>query len=114
MATPRTESCPACAALRARAEQAEAKLAEAQAQLAALQKQRASRKRRKIPDAPSPDWLLAEEVRGLLGLTVGELATRCGLKGSAVLGRAQEKPLSGALRAKLLELKQEHLRQHPT
>ena len=79
MAAPRTPACPACAALRARAEQAEAQLAEAQAQLAALQTHRAARKRRKVPDAPSSDWLLVEEIRDLLHVSVGDLATRLGL-----------------------------------
>lgn len=116
MTAPPTKACSACAGLRARAEQAEAKLAEAQAklaeaqaQLAAIQTQRASRKRRKRPDSPSPDWLLVEEIRGLLNLSVGELATRLGLAFSTVLGKAQEKPLSAGLREKLLALKREHL-----
>lgn len=100
---------PACAGLRARAERAEAQLAEARAQLAALQTQRASRQRRKRPASPSPDWLLVEEVRGLLTLSVGELATRLGLAYSTVLGKAQETPLSPGLREKLLTLKREHL-----
>ena len=60
------KSSSARARLRARAGEAEAQLAEAQAQLAAIQTQRASRKRRKRPASPSPDWLLVEEVRGLL------------------------------------------------
>jgi DNA-binding transcriptional regulator YiaG len=109
MAAPRTTDCPACAALRARAEQAEAQLAEAHAQLAALQTHRAARKRRKVPDAPSPDWLLMEEIRELLHLSVGDLAERLGLAYSTVLGRAQERPLSPGLREKLLALKREHL-----
>jgi DNA-binding transcriptional regulator YiaG len=109
MAAPPSSRCPACAALRGRAEQAEAQLAEAQAQLAALQTHRAARKRRKAPDAPSPDWLLVEEIRELLHLSVGDLAARLGLAYSTVLGRAQERPLSPGLRAKLLALKHEHL-----
>ncbi len=109
MAAPSTDACPACAGLRARAEQAEAQLAEAQAQLAALQTQRASRQRRKRPTSPSSDWLLVEEIRGLLNLSVGELATRLGLAYSTVLGKAQERPLSPGVREKLLALKREHL-----
>jgi DNA-binding transcriptional regulator YiaG len=109
MAAPPTEACPTCAGLRARAEQAEAQLAEAQAQLAAIQTQRASRKRRKRPASPSADWLLIEEIRGLLNLSVGELAARLGLAYSTVLGKAQETPLSPGLRDKLLALKREHL-----
>ena len=109
MGAPSNDICPACADLRARAEQAEAQLAEAQAKLAALQTQRASRKRRKRPASPSPDWLLVEEVRGLLNLSVGELATRLGLAYSTVLGKAQETPLSPGLREKVLTLKHEHL-----
>ncbi len=109
MAARSTEACPACAGLRARAERAEAQLAEAQAKLAALQTQRASRKRRKRPDSPSEDWLLVEEIRGLLNLSVGELATRLGLAYSTVLGKAQETPLSPGLREKVLALKREHL-----
>jgi multidrug efflux pump subunit AcrA (membrane-fusion protein) len=115
MAAPPIEACPACAGLRARAEQAEAQLSEvqaqlakAQAQLAAIQTQRVSRRRRKRPASPSPDWLLVEEVRGLLALSVGDLATRLGLNYSTVLGKAQEKPLSPGLRDKLLALKREH------
>ena len=80
-----------------------------QAQLAALQNRRASRKRRKRPASPRLDWLLVEEVRGLLALSVGEVATRLGLTYSTVLGKAQEKPLSPGLRDKLLALKREHL-----
>ena len=98
-------SAPVCA----RAEKAEAQLAEAQAQLAAIQTQRASRKRRKHPASPSPDWLLVEEVRGLFALSVGALATRLGLKHSTVLGKAQDTPLSHGVREKLLALKSEHL-----
>jgi DNA-binding transcriptional regulator YiaG len=109
MAAPRTPDCPACAALRARAEHAEAQLAEAQAQLAALRTHRAARKRRKAPDAPSPDWLLVEEIRELLHLSVGDLAGRLGLAYSTVLGKAQERPLSPGLREKLLALKREHI-----
>lgn len=109
MAAPPTEACPACAALRARAERAEAQLTEAQTQLAAIQTQRASRKRRKSPDSPSEDWLLVEEVRGLLNVSVGELATRLGLVYSTVLGKAQERPLSPRLREELRALKREHL-----
>jgi hypothetical protein len=109
MAAPPIEACPTCAGLRARAELAEAQLAEAHAQLAAIQTQRASRKRRKRPASPSPDWLLVEEVRGLLNLSVGELAARLGLAYSTVLGKAQETPLSPALRDKLLALKGKHL-----
>ena len=113
MAAPSTETCPACAGLRARAEKAEAQLAEAQAQLAAVQTQRASRQRRKRPASPSPDWLLVEEVRSLLTLSVGDLATRLGLNYSTVLGKAQEKPLSPVLRDKLSALKREHLAAKP-
>ena len=102
-------ACSACAGLRARAELAEAKPAEAQAQLAAIHTQRASRKRRKSPAAPSEDWLLVEEIRGLLNVSVGELATRLGLAYSTVLGKAQERPVSPALREKLHALKREHL-----
>jgi DNA-binding transcriptional regulator YiaG len=109
MAAPRTTDCPACAALRARAEHAEAQLAEAQARLATLQAHRATRKRRKIPDAPSPDWLLVEEIRELLHLSVGDLAARLGLAYSTVLGKAQERSLSPGLREKLLALKRDHL-----
>jgi DNA-binding transcriptional regulator YiaG len=109
MAAPRTPDCPACAALRARAEHAEAQLAEAQAQLAALQTHRAARKRRKAPEAPSPDWLLVEEIRDLLHLSVGDLAARLGLAYSTVLDKAQERALSPGLREKLLTLKREHL-----
>ncbi len=109
MATPSPEGCPSCAVLRARAERAEAQLAEAQAQLAAIQKKGASRKRRKQPASPSPDWLLVEDVRGLLNLSVGKLAERLGLAYSTVLGKAQETPLSPGLREKLLALKREHL-----
>lgn len=94
--------------MRASAEAAEeqlaevqAQLAEAKAQLAAIQTQRASRKRRKQPTSPGPDWLLVEEVRGLLGLTVDELATRLGLKHSTVLGRADGTPLSSRVREKV-------------
>ncbi len=108
-----TDACPQCAGLRARAEQAEAQLAEALAQLAVLQNRRASRKRRKRPASPSPDWLLVEEIRGLLALSVGELATRLGLNYSTVLGKAQEKPLFSGLRDKLLALKREHLAAKP-
>jgi DNA-binding transcriptional regulator YiaG len=103
-----TDDCPACAAS-ARAEQADARLAEAQAQLAVLQTHRAARKRRKAPDAPSADWVLVEEIRDLLHLSVGDLATRLGLAYSTVLGRAQERPLSPGLREKLQALKREHL-----
>jgi DNA-binding transcriptional regulator YiaG len=109
MAARSSEACPACAALRARAEQAEAQLADAQAQLTAIQTQRASRKRRKGPDAPSADWLLVEEIRELLHLSVGDLASRLGLAYSTVLGRAQERPLSPGVREKLQALKREHL-----
>jgi DNA-binding transcriptional regulator YiaG len=109
MAARPTAACSACAGLRARAELAEAKLAEARTQLAAIQTQRASRKRRKSPAAPSEDWLLVEEIRGLLNVSVGELATRLGLAYSTVLGKAQERPLSPALREKLHALKREHL-----
>jgi DNA-binding transcriptional regulator YiaG len=109
MAARSSDACPACARLRARAERAEAQLAEAQAQLAAIQTHRADRKRRKVPDAPSADWLLVEEIRELLHLSVGDLATRLGLAYSTVLGRAQEKPLSPGLREKLQALKREHL-----
>ena len=109
MAAPRTTDCPACAGLRARAEHAEAQLAEAHAQVAALQTHRAARKRRKVPDAPSPDWLLVEEIRDLLHLSVGDLARRLGLAYSTVLGKAPKRPLSPVLREKLLELKSEHL-----
>ena len=109
MAAPSTDLCSTCAGLRARAEQAEAQLAEAQAQLAALQTHRASRQRRKRPASPSSDWLLVEEVRGLLTLSVGDLAARLGLAYSTVLGKAQETPLSPGLRDKLLALKREHL-----
>ena len=109
MAAQPKEACPACAALRARAELAETQLAEARAQLAAIQTQRASRKRRKSPDSPSEDWLLVEEIRALLNVSVGELATRLGLAYSTVLGKAQERPLSPALREKLHALKREHL-----
>jgi multidrug efflux pump subunit AcrA (membrane-fusion protein) len=113
MAAPSTDACPQCAGLRTRAEQAEAQLAEAQAQLAAIQTQRASRQRRKRPASPSPDWLLVEEVRGLLNLSVGKLATRLGLAYSTVLGKSQETPLSPGLREKLLALKREHLAAKP-
>ena len=109
MAAQPTEACPACAGLRERAERAEAQLAEAQAQLAALQTHRAARKRRKVPDSPSADWLLVEEIRGLLHLSVGDLAARLGLAYSTVLGKAQERPLSAGLREKLVTLKREHL-----
>jgi hypothetical protein len=109
MAARPTAACSACAGLRARAELAEAQLAEARTQLAAIQTQRASRKRRKSPDSPSTDWLLVEEVRGLLNVSVGELATRLGLAYSTVLGKAQERSLSPALREKLQALKREHL-----
>jgi hypothetical protein len=108
MAAPPAEECPSCAALRARAERAEAQLAEARAQLDAIQKRRASRKRRKSPAAPSPDWLLVEEVRGMLGVTVGELAARCGLTTPTVFSKAQDIPLSPALRGKLEALKHAH------
>jgi DNA-binding transcriptional regulator YiaG len=104
-----TDDCPGCAVLRARAEQAESLLAEAQAQLAAIQTHRADRKRRKVPDSPSADWLLVEEIRDLLHLSVGDLAARLGLAYSTVLGRAQERPLSPGLREKLHALKREHL-----
>jgi hypothetical protein len=40
---------------------------------------------------------------------VGELATRLGLAYSTVLGKAQERPLSPALREKLHALQSEHL-----
>ena len=113
MATRSTEACPECAGLRARAEKAEAQLAEALAQLAALQSRRVSRKRRKDPASPTSDWLLVEEVRGLLAVTVGELATRLGLKYSTVLGKADKKPLSSRVRAQLLALKSEHLAARP-
>ena len=109
MATPPNEACPACAGLRARAESAEAQLTEARAQLAAIQTQRASRKRRKSPAAPSEDWLLVEELRALLNVSVGELATRLGLAYSTVLGKAQETPLSPGLREKLRALKRAQL-----
>jgi hypothetical protein len=46
-----------------------------------------------------------EEIRELLHLSVGDLATRLGLAYSTVLGRAQERPLSPDLREKLLALK---------
>jgi DNA-binding transcriptional regulator YiaG len=85
------DKSPACAGLRARAEQAEAQFAEAQAQLAALQAQRAARQRRKRPASPSEDWLLVEEVRGLLNLSVGNLATRLGLAYSTVSARAKRR-----------------------
>ena len=90
------------------AELAEAQIAEARAQIAAVQTQRASRKRRKSPDSPSEDWLIVEEIRSLLNVSVGELATRLGLAYSTVLGKAQERPLSPALREKLRALKREH------
>ncbi len=109
MAARSTEACPACAGLRERAERAEAQLAEVQAQLAAVQTQRASRKRRKRPAAPSPDWLLVEETRALLNLSVGDLAARLGLAFSTVLGKAQDTPLSPRIREKLLTLKREHV-----
>ena len=109
MAARSSEACPLCAGLRARAELAEAQLAEAQAQLAAFQTHRAARKRRKVPDAPSADWLLVEEIRALLHVSVGDLATRLGLAYSTVLGKAQERPLSPGLREKLQALKREHL-----
>ena len=115
MAAPPPDACPSCADLRARAERAEAqlaeantRLAEANAQLTAIQKRRASRKRRKSPAAPSPDWLLVEEVRVLLGVTLGELAQRCGLTTPTVFGKAQELPLSPAVRGKLEALKRAH------
>jgi len=108
MAAPRTPACSTCAALRARAEQAETQLAGAQDQLAAIQTHRADRKRRKVPDAPSADWLLVEEIRALLRVSVGDLATRLGLAYSTVLGKAQERPLSPGLREKLQALKREH------
>lgn len=107
------DACPSCAGLRARAERAEAQLAEAKAQLAAIQKRRASRKRRKSPAEPSPDWLLVEDVRMLLGVTLGELAERCGLTTSTVFGKAQELPLSQAVRDKLEALKREHAAEQP-
>jgi len=50
-----------------------------------------------------------EEIRGLLNLSVGKLATRLGLAHSTVLGKAQETPLSPGLREKVLALKREHL-----
>ncbi|MEP7124061.1 MAG: hypothetical protein ABJE95_24250 [Byssovorax sp.] len=109
MAARSREACPTCAGLRERAERAEAQLSEARAQLAAIQTQRASRKRRKRPASPSPDWLLVEETRALLNLSVGDLAARLGLAFSTVLGKAQDRPLSPDLRDKLLTLKREHL-----
>jgi hypothetical protein len=96
-----TEDCLACAAL-ARAEHAEA-------QLAVLQTHRAARKHRKVPDASSSGWLLVQEIRDLLHVSVGDLATRFGLAYSTVLGKAQERPLSPGLREKLQALKREHL-----
>ena len=113
MAARSAKPCPECAGLRARAEKAEAQLAEAQAQLAALQTRRVSRKRRKDPASPTSDWLLVEEVRALLAVTVGDLATRLGLRYSTVLGKADEKPLSRRVRAQLLALKSEHLKAKP-
>ena len=65
--------------------------------------------KRTFPDAPSPDWLLVEEIRELLHLSVGHLAGHLGLAYRTVLGRAQERPLSPGLREKLLALKREHL-----
>jgi ribosome-binding protein aMBF1 (putative translation factor) len=109
MAAPPLDACPACAVQRARAEQAEAQLAEVRAELAGIQKRRASRKRRKRPASPSPDWVLVEDVRGVLDLSVGDLAKKVGLKHSTVLGKAQETPLSRRVRAALLKLKTDHL-----
>ena len=109
IAAPPIEACPACAGLRARAEQAEAQLTETQAKLAAFQTQRAPRQRRKRPASASSDWLLVEEVRGLFTLSLGGLAARLGLAYSTDLCKAQETPLSPGLREKLLALKREHL-----
>jgi hypothetical protein len=69
----------------------------------------AARKQRNAPEAPSPNWLLVEEIRDLLHLSVSDPAARLGLAYSTVLGRAQERPLSPGLREKLLTLKREHL-----
>jgi hypothetical protein len=43
----------------------------------------------------------------LLGVTVGELAAQCGLTTPTVFSRAQEMPLSAAVRRKLDTLKHE-------
>ena len=66
---------------------------------------------KRYPDAPSSDWLLVEEIRDLLHLSVGDLAARLGLAYSTVLGKAQERPLScpPGLREKLHALRREHL-----
>jgi multidrug resistance efflux pump len=129
VAARRLRACPACVGLRARAEdaeaqlaeanaqlaQAQAQLAEAQAQLGTIQQRRASRnrrnrrKRRKRPASPSTDWVLVEEIRHLLNVSMGELAARLGLAYSTVLGKAQETPLSPGLREKLRALKREHV-----
>ena len=112
MAAPPTEACPACAGLRARragGSSARRGPGPARGHPDATRLPRAPQ----APRLAEPRLAAVEEVRSLLALSVGKLATRLGLNYSTVLDKAQEKPLSPGLRDKLLALKREHLAAKP-